>query len=69
MLPPAQLEFVTMIESKPSILSQFNPISLKRELEQRGFNVQPLVKGRHRNQPFEEGGGSKVNYRVDGINE
>ena len=65
--PPAQLEFAITIESKPSILSQFNPISLKRELEQRGFNIQPLSRGRHKKQPFEEGGGYKVNYRGDVI--
>lgn len=60
-------KFADLLQQNPNLLGQFNPISFKRELEKRGFDVKPLGRGHHKNQPFENGGGYKVNYRGDGI--
>ena len=45
------------IENNPRILGTFSPITLKRELENRGFEVTPLSKGRYKAVDFEHGGG------------
>lgn len=59
-------DFAKLFVDDPSTFTLFNPISLKRELERRGFEVRPLGRGRHKGQPFENGGGYIVNFGGNG---
>ena len=55
-------EFAMLFHEDPSTFALFTPISLKRELEKRGFDVKPLGRGRHKGQSFENGGGYIIRH-------
>lgn len=59
-------QFADRIQSDPALLSNFTPISFKKELENRGFEVRPLGRGNHKGVPFENGGGYITNYGGNG---
>lgn len=55
------------IAEHPKRLASYTPESLKNELEQAGFSVSPLKKGKFKDKPFENGGGYKVNFEDGGL--
>lgn len=55
-------EFAMLFHNDPSMFALYTPISLKRECETRGLEVQPLGRGRHKGQPFEAGGGYVIRH-------
>lgn len=55
------------IAEHPKRLASYTPESLKNELEQAGFTVSPLKKGKLKDRTFENGGGYKVNFEDGGL--
>ena len=64
---PEQRELTVMIENNPKVLGAYTPKGLKASLENAGYEVMPLGRGKLKGDTFENGGGFKVNYRGDGI--
>lgn len=60
-------QFCKIIQDDPTLLRYYTPITLKRTLDEIGAEVTPLKRGRHKGQPFEEGGGYIVNYSGNGV--
>ena len=60
-------EFAEAIHDNPKLFSLYTPVTFKRELENRGFNVTPLSDGRKKGIKFEAGGGYKINFGGDRI--
>lgn len=58
--------FAKLFQDDPTTFNLFTPITLKRALELRGFEVRPLGRGKHKGQPFENGGGYIVNFGGNG---
>lgn len=59
-------DFCNILQDNPKELGNYNPITFKREMENRGAEVRPLGRGRHKGQSFEEGGGYIINYGGNG---
>ena len=55
------------IASHPKMFSAYTPKMLKLSLENAGYEVKPLNKGKYKGVTFEDGGGYKVNFGGDGI--
>lgn len=60
-------EFAALFQEDPLTFRFYTPITLKKEFESRGFDINPLGRGKHKGQPFENGGGYIVRYSGDGI--
>ena len=54
------------IVRRPRILGAFKPDTLKEMLEEAGYDVKSLGKGRLKGIAFEDGGGYRINFGVDG---
>ena len=61
------LGFADKIASHPKMLSAYTPKGLKASLENAGYEVKTLSRGRYMGIAFEDGGGFKVNFGGDGI--
>lgn len=53
------------IASHPKMLQAYTPKGLKEALENVGYDVKPLNRGKYKGISFEDGGGFKVNYGGD----
>ena len=60
-------QFCELFQGDPSIFGHYTPVTLKKALEERGAETSMLKRGRHKGQPFEEGGGYIVHYGGNGI--
>ena len=59
-------EFAEALQENPKMLAQYTPTTFKQELENRGFDVRPLGRGKMRGIKFEDGGGYITNYGGNG---
>ncbi|WP_455715427.1 minor capsid protein [Anaerosporobacter sp.] len=64
---PVKSDIIESIVDDPMKFSQYTPKDLKEKLEEAGFDVKPLNRGSLKGMKFEEGGGYKVNFGMDGI--
>lgn len=55
------------LSEHPMMFRAYTPKGLKKALENAGYNVKTLSKGKYKGIPFENGGGFKVNFGGDGI--
>lgn len=60
-------DIVQSIVDSPKALASYTPATLKKALENAGYEVKPLSRGSLKAIPFENGGGYKVNFGKDGI--
>lgn len=58
--------FINQIVEHPKMLQAYTPQGLKSALENAGYEVKPLGRGKLKGVPFEEGGGYRVLYGGDG---
>lgn len=61
------LGLVDRIAKHPKMLQAYTPKGLKVALENAGYEVKPLSRGKHKGVSFADGGGFKVNYGSDGL--
>lgn len=57
------------IASHPKIFQAYTPEGLKSALENMGYEVKPLSRGKYKGIGFEDGGGFKINFGRDGISQ
>ena len=62
-----ELTFPEQLSIHPERLAEYTPASLKDSLEQAGFEIKPLSRGRLKGVPFEDGGGYKANFGPSGL--
>lgn len=62
-----ELSLPEQLAVRPQNLANYTPASLKENLEDAGFKVNPLSKGRLKGVPFEDGGGYKINFGPSGL--
>lgn len=62
-----QLGLVERIVSHPKMLQAYTPEGLKEALENKGYIVKTLGRGKYKGIRFEDGGGFRVNFGGDGI--
>lgn len=55
------------IRDNPKVLASYTPETMKAALENAGFHLEPLSKGRLKDVAYENGGGYKVTFGGDGI--
>lgn len=65
--PFDEISLPEQISVRPEKLAEYTPASLKGGLEEAGFEVKPLSRGRLKNIPFESGGGYKTNFGPSGL--
>lgn len=65
--PFDEISLPEQISVRPEKLAEYTPASLKGSLEEAGFEVKPLSRGRLKNIPFESGGGYKTNFGPSGL--
>lgn len=65
--PFEEMSLPEQISVQPGKLTEYIPASLKGGLEEAGFEVKPLSRGRLKNIPFESGGGYKTNFGPSGL--
>ena len=65
--PFEKMTLPEQLSVQPENLAKYTPASLKGSLEESGFEVKPLSRGRLKNVPFESGGGYKANFSPSGL--
>ena len=65
-LTPQQREFIIDLVNHPEVLGNKSPAEYRTKLEDLGFDVTPLKRGKLKGVEFENGGGFGVNYSGNG---